>query len=79
MNCFSLRGTRLIRAFRRSLPNKDVTLKEKCRAELTEANSRLDQPYAEQTMQLMAMFNLLEINDKTKLLQASQPNVIRIK
>ncbi|ATC57896.1 hypothetical protein [Vibrio anguillarum] len=58
---------------------KEVTLKEKYRAELTEANSRLDQLYAEQAMQLMAMFNLLDISDKTKLLQASQPNVIRIK
>ncbi|EGQ9610564.1 hypothetical protein V9N49_000985 [Vibrio cholerae] len=58
---------------------KEVTLKEKYRAELTEANSRLDQLYAEQAMQLMAMFNLLDISDKTKLLQASQPNIIRIK
>lgn len=58
---------------------KEVTLKEKYRAELTEANSRLDQLYAEQAMQLMAMFNLLDINDKTKLLQVSLHNVIRIK
>lgn len=58
---------------------KEVALKEKYRTELIEANSRLDQLYAEQTMQLMAMFNLLDINDKTKLLQASQSNVIRIK
>ena len=58
---------------------KEVALKEKYRAELIEANSRLDQLYAEQTMQLMAMFNLLDINDKNKLLQEVKPNVMRIK
>ncbi|EPY0168450.1 hypothetical protein K1S05_27125 [Klebsiella pneumoniae] len=58
---------------------KEVTLKEKYRTELTEANSRLDQLYAEQTMQLMAMFNLLDIKDKSKLLQKSSSNVVRIK
>lgn len=58
---------------------KEVTLKEKYRAELTEANSRLDQLYAEQTMQLMAMFNLLDISEKSKLLQESKPKVVRIK
>ncbi|EKB3500107.1 hypothetical protein ACS32F_002666 [Vibrio cholerae] len=58
---------------------KEVALKEKYRAELIEANSRLDQLYAEQTMQLMAMFNLLDISEKSKLLQESKPKVVRIK
>ncbi|MFB2729523.1 hypothetical protein ACE02H_18825 [Shewanella mangrovisoli] len=58
---------------------KEATLKEKYRAELIEANSRLDRLYAEQTMQLMAMFNLLDINDKNKLLQEVKPNIVRIK
>lgn len=58
---------------------KEVTLKEKYRNELAEANSRLDKLYAEQTMQLMAMFNLLDINDKAKLLQESKPKIVRIK
>lgn len=58
---------------------KEAGLKEKYRLELIEANSRLDLLYAEQTMQLMAMFNLLDINDKARLLQESKPNVIRIK
>lgn len=58
---------------------KESTLKEKYRNELIEANSRLDQLYAEQTMQLMAMFNLLDISDKNKLLQESKPKVVRIK
>lgn len=58
---------------------KESILKEKYRNELAEANIRLNQLYAEQTMQLMAMFNLLDINDKAKLLQESKPKVIRIK
>lgn len=58
---------------------KEAILKEKYRSELAEANERLDKLYAEQNMQLMAMFNLLDINDKSKLLQESKPKVVRIK
>lgn len=58
---------------------KEIALKEKYRKELIEANSRLDQLYAEQTMQLMAMFNLLDSNDRARLLHDAKPKVVRIK
>jgi hypothetical protein len=58
---------------------KEKTLKEKYRLELAEANTKLDKLYSEQTMQLTAMFNLLNIEDKIKLLQESKPKVVRIK
>ncbi|MDW7551504.1 hypothetical protein [Pseudoalteromonas peptidolytica] len=58
---------------------KEKALKEKYRSELEEANEKLDRLYAEQTMQLTAMMNLLDVEDRTKLLQDSKPKVIRIK
>ncbi|MCF6437698.1 hypothetical protein [Pseudoalteromonas sp. MMG022] len=58
---------------------KEKALKEKYRSELEEANKKLDRLYAEQTMQQMAMFNLLDIDDKARLLQDSKPKVVRIK
>lgn len=58
---------------------KESGLKEKYRHELIEVNNRLNLLYAEQAMQLMAMFNLLDINDKARLLQESKLNVVRIK
>tara|TARA_R110002111_G_scaffold153315_1_gene220029 strand:+ start:153 stop:599 length:447 start_codon:yes stop_codon:yes gene_type:complete len=58
---------------------KEKTLKEKYRLELAEANTKLDKLYSEQTMQLTAMFNFLDIEDKIKLLQESKPKVVRIK
>lgn len=58
---------------------KESGLKEKYRHELIEVNNRLNLLYAEQAMQLMAMFNLLDINDKARLLQEPKLNVVRIK
>jgi len=58
---------------------KETALKEKYREELNEVKHRLDQVYAEQNMQLMAMFNLLDIEDKARLLKVSGSNVISIK
>ncbi|MDE1238844.1 MULTISPECIES: hypothetical protein [Vibrio] len=58
---------------------KEKALKEKYRSALDEANEKLDKLYAEQTMQQMAMFNLLDIDDKARLLQDFKPKVIRIK
>lgn len=46
---------------------------------LEEANEKLDKLHAEQTMQQMAMFNLLNIDDKARLLLDSKPKVVRIK
>ncbi len=58
---------------------KEKALKEKYRSALEEANEKLDRLYAEQTMQQMAMFNLLDIDDKARLLEVSKPKIIRIK
>lgn len=58
---------------------KEKALKEKYRSELEEANEKLDRLYAEQTMQLTAIMNLLDVEDRAKLLQDSKPKVIRIK
>lgn len=58
---------------------KEKALKEKYRSALEEVNEKLDRLYAEQTMQQMAMFNLLDIDDKVRLLQDSKPKVVRIK
>ncbi|WP_405633036.1 hypothetical protein [Pseudoalteromonas sp. Ld20] len=59
--------------------SKEKRLKDKYRQELDVANQRLDEAYAEQTMQLTATMNLLDIEDRIKLLQESKPKVIRIK
>lgn len=59
--------------------SKEKKLKDKYRQELDVANQRLDKAYAKQTMQLTAMMNLLDIEDKIKLLQESKPKVVRIK
>ncbi|GEM_PF-1243588 len=59
--------------------SKEKRLKEKYRQELDIAKERLDKAYAEQTMQLTAMMNLLDIEDRIKLLQESKPKVVRIK
>ena len=59
--------------------SKEKRLKDKYRHELDVANQRLDEAYAEQTMLLTAMMNLLDIEDKIKLLQESKPKVVRIK
>jgi len=58
---------------------KEKALKEKYRSALEEVNEKLDRLYAEQTMQQMAMFNILDIDDKVRLLQDSKPKVVRIK
>lgn len=58
--------------------SKEKALKEKYRRELEQANQKLDRLYAEQTMQLTAMMNLLDIEARSKLLQESKPNLIRI-
>lgn len=58
---------------------KEKALKEKYRSALEEANEKLDRLYAEQTMQLTAMMNLLDVEDRIKLLQESKPKVVRIK
>ncbi|WP_150139010.1 hypothetical protein [Candidatus Enterovibrio escicola] len=59
--------------------SKEKRLKDKYRKELDVASQRLDKAYAEQTMQLTAMFNFLDIEDKIKLLRESKPKVVRIK
>jgi len=59
--------------------SKEKRLKDKYRQELDVASQRLDKAYAEQTMQLTAMFNFLDIEDKIKLLHESKPKVVRIK
>lgn len=59
--------------------SKEKRLKDKYRQELDIANQRLDKAYAEQTMQLTAMMNLLDIEDRIKLLQESKPKIVRIK
>lgn len=59
--------------------SKEKRLKEKYRQELGIVSQRLDRAYAEQAMQLMAMMNMLDIEDKIKLLQESKPKVVRIK
>lgn len=59
--------------------SKEKRLKDKYRQELNVANQRLDKAYAEQTMLLTATMNLLDIEDRIKLLQESGPKVIRIK
>lgn len=58
---------------------KEKRLKDKYRQELDIANQRLDKAYAEQTMQLTATMNLLDIEDRIKLLQEHGPKVVRIK
>lgn len=58
---------------------KEKRLKDKYRQELDVANQRLDNAYAEQTMLLTATMNLLDIEDKIKLLKESGPKVVRIK
>ena len=63
----------------RTEKSKEKALKERYRRELEEANQKLDKLYAEQTMQLTAMMNLLDIEDRIKLLQESKPRVVRIK
>lgn len=58
---------------------KESMLKEKYRNELNEAEKRLDLLYAEQNMQLMAMFNFLDIEDKAQLLKSTGNNVVSIR
>lgn len=47
-------------------------MKDKYRQQLQIANSLLDELYAEQAMQMMAMFNLLSNEDKKRLLDNEQ-------
>jgi|TARA_B110000211_G_C14093343_1_gene560891 3-oxoacyl-ACP reductase-like protein len=58
---------------------KEKRLKDKYRQELDVVNQRLDKAYAKQTMQLTAMMNLLDVEDRIKLLQEHGPKVVRIK
>ncbi len=59
--------------------SKEKRLKEKYRHELDIANQRLDKAYAEQTMQLTAIMNFLDINDRRKLLKETSATIVRIK
>lgn len=47
-------------------------MKDKYRQELQIANGLLNELYAEQAMQMMAMFNLLSHQDKKRLLENEQ-------
>ncbi|MFU8927971.1 hypothetical protein [Acinetobacter puyangensis] len=51
---------------------KEASMKDKYRQELQIANSLLNELYAEQAMQMMAMFNLLSNEDKKRLLENEQ-------
>lgn len=55
---------------------KEVSMKDKYRQQLQIANSLLDELYAEQAMQMMAMFNLLSNEDKKRLLENERNFII---
>lgn len=55
---------------------KEVSIKDKYRQQLQIANSLLDELYAEQAMQMMAMFNLLSNEDKKRLLENERNFII---
>lgn len=51
-------------------------MKDKYRQELQITNGLLDELYAEQAMQMMAMFNLLSNEDKKRLLENEQSPIV---
>ncbi|HBT1511164.1 hypothetical protein VXR09_17915 [Acinetobacter baumannii] len=55
---------------------KEASMKDKYRQELQITNGLLDKLYAEQAMQMMAMFNLLSNEDKKRLLENEQSPIV---
>ena len=55
---------------------KEASMKDKYRQELQITNGLLDELYAEQAMQMMAMFNLLSNEDKKRLLENEQSPIV---